>query len=217
MLYLHWLESQNKLKMLKIARRSFLRISFSFHCRRAPQHNLTSSTSCAVKASFAFHHLSFFSFSCRIYYSELISASTRTLAQQRTLREISLLFYIFLLRVSFLFITHSKPRSFLDLAAHSWTVSHIFRLRVFADVVERLVKVSERNNVWKLSTEFALRRLKIKTKLNSLLSNASISKSNVRTHVGWEWSWINVLKCIENRKSIRRLEHVARGGVRCSA
>lgn len=36
LLYLHWLESQNKLKMLKIARRSFLRISFSFHCRRAP-------------------------------------------------------------------------------------------------------------------------------------------------------------------------------------
>lgn len=54
-------------------------------------------------------------------------------------------------------------------------------------------------------------------KLNSLLSNASISKSNVRTHVGWERSWINVLKCIENRKSIRRLEHWARGGVRCSA
>lgn len=67
MLYLHWLESQNKLKMLKIARRSFLRISFSFHCRRAP--NTSSQAQLLALLKLLSLSTTFLSFLSRVAYT----------------------------------------------------------------------------------------------------------------------------------------------------
>lgn len=120
LLYLHWLESQHKLKMLKLSfDRAHSFSSFLFFLSSVTFLRLGASTHSSSPQLFFRFPPPFF------------GARERTTTDTRNQ---FILFFYFLLRVSFLF-THSL--GLLNVLLHSWTVSHHFDMNFFfADVGE---------------------------------------------------------------------------------